>query len=118
MTSWLAGMSLFLLLNGNAPEGLLDAARQPVTPAVTPQSRPFGGLQLDLLPRRAQVFVDGDYAGLVDDFTGYYRHLSLPAGQHHIEVFTPGYLPLIFEVMIVPERTVTYRWSLQEAPRE
>ena len=83
----------------------------------SPQSRPNGGVQLDLEPRRAQVFVDGVYTGLVDDFTGYYQHLTLPAGRHGIEVFTPGYLPMIFEVMVVPDRTITYRRSLEEAPR-
>src|SRR5688572_29054735 len=114
MISWLAGMSgLVLLLSGSAPEALLDAMRQPNNP-VAVQSRPIGGVQLDLEPRRAQVFVDGAYMGLVDDYRGYYGHLALPAGWHRIEVLTPGYVPLIFDVMVVPDRTVTYRWSLQE----
>jgi hypothetical protein len=34
----------------------------------TAQARPIGGVQLDLEPRRAQVFVDGAYAGIVDDW--------------------------------------------------
>jgi len=72
----------------------------------------IGGVQLALEPRRAQVFVDGLYAGLVDDFAGYYRHLPLPAGNHRIEVFAPGYQPLIFDVTVVPDRTITYRQSL------
>lgn len=120
MISWLAGMSgLLLLLTGGATEALIDATRQPNNPVVGPvHSRPIGGLQLDVEPRRAQVFVDGAYAGVVGDFRGYYNHLALPAGLHRIEVLTPGFLPLIFEVMVVPDRTVTYRWSLQEAPGE
>jgi hypothetical protein len=119
MISWLAGMSgLLLLLTGSGTDALVGTARQPNNPVTQPvQSRPVGGVQLDVEPRRAQVFVDGDYAGLVDDFRGYYRHLSLPAGVHLIEVLTPGYLPLTFEVTVVPGRTITYRWSLEEAPR-
>ena len=92
--------------------------RQLNNPAARPgQMRPIGGVQLDLQPRRAQVFVDGANAGVVDDFSGYYRHLALPAGLHLIEIVTSGYVPLMFETMVVPDRTITYRWSLQEAPR-
>lgn len=119
MISWLVGSGLLLLLTGGATESLIGATQQPNSPVVdVVPSRPIGGLQLDLQPRRAQVFVDGAYAGLVDDFRGYYQHLALPAGLHRIEVLTPGYLPLIFEVMVVPDRTTTHRWSLQEAPRQ
>lgn len=118
MISWLAGMSgLLLLLTGGATDPLIGSVGQPNNLIVAPvESRPIGGLQLDLEPRCAQVFVDGAYAGLVDNFSGYYRHLALPAGLHRLEVFTPGYLPLIFEVTVVPDRTITYRRSLQEAP--
>jgi hypothetical protein len=104
--------SVLLLLSGAAADQLTGAAEWN-SPAVQPaQARPIGGVQLALEPRRAQVFVDGLYAGLVDDFAGYYRHLSLPAGYHRIEVFASGYLPLILDVTVVPDRTITYRQSL------
>src|SRR5262249_47426473 len=44
----------------------------------------LGGLQLDVEPRRADVYVDGVYAGPVADFSGYYHHLDLTAGYHRI----------------------------------
>jgi len=112
MMCWLAATgSVLLLLSGAAADQVTAAARN--SPAAQPaQARPIGGVQLALEPRRAEVFVDGLYAGLVDDFAGYYRHLPLPAGYHRIEVFAPGYQPLIFEVTVVPDRTITYRQSL------
>jgi hypothetical protein len=112
MMCWLAATgSVLLLLSGAAADQLAVAERS--SPAVqSAQARPMGGLQLALEPRRAQVFVDGLYAGLVDDFAGYYRHLPLPAGNHRIEVFAAGYQPLIFDVTVVPDRTITYRQSL------
>jgi hypothetical protein len=120
MMCWLAGMSgLLLLLTGGVTDAQNAANRQPTNPAVQAnESRPVGGVQLDLEPRRAQVFVDDDdtSAGRVDDFTGYYHPLMLPAGRHRIEVLTPGYMPLILRVMVVPGRTITYRQTLQEAP--
>jgi hypothetical protein len=34
-----------------------------------------------------------------------------------MEVLSPGYLPMIWDVIVVPGRTLTYRMSLQEASR-
>jgi hypothetical protein len=115
MMCWFAGMSsLLLLLSGNATASLAGTTRQAGNTVQSDQSRPVGGVQLDVEPRRAQVFVDGAYKGIVDDFRGYYQHLTLPAGRHRIEILESGYLPLIFRVTVVPDRTITYRWSLQD----
>jgi PEGA domain len=113
MLCWLAATGLMLLLLSGAAADQVTEASERNSPAVQPaQARPLGGVQLALEPRRAQVYVDGMYAGVVDDFAGYYRHLPLPAGNHRIEVFASGYLPLIFDVTVVPDRTITYRQSL------
>lgn len=90
-------------------------ADQPVefAAAVPPMDeRPRGGLQLDVDPRRALVYVDGLFAGIVDDFSGYYHHLEVSAGLHTIEIIAPGYEPLIVSVTVSPERTTTYRGTL------
>jgi hypothetical protein len=76
-----------------------------------------GGLQLDIEPRRALVYVDGWYAGVVDEFSGYYHHLEVAAGSHTIEILATDYEPLAFDVAISPGRTTTYRGSLQRAER-
>ena len=73
---------------------------------------PVGGVQLDIDPRRAQVFVDGTYVGLVEDFSGYYHHLELPAGPHDIAVVSPGYEPLALHVLVSPGATMTQRATL------
>ena len=76
-----------------------------------------GGLQLDIEPRRALVYVDGWYVGVVEQFSGYYRHLDLAAGSHTIEILATDYEPLAFDIAIAPGRTTTYRASLQRAER-
>ena len=76
-----------------------------------------GGLQLDMEPRRALVYVEGRYAGVVDQFSGYYRHLVVAAGSHTIEILATDYEPLAFDIAISPGRTTTYRGSLQRAER-
>src|SRR5262245_7319208 len=113
MMCWLAATGSVLLLLSGAAVDQLTAAAERNSPAVQPaQARPIGGVQLALEPRRAQVFVDGQYAGLVDDFAGYYHHLPLPAGYHHIEVYASGYLPLVFDVTVVPDRTIVFRQTM------
>ena len=80
------------------------------------EDAPLGGLQLDVEPRRAQVYVDGRQVGSVDQFSGYYHHLDLPAGPHQIEIIEPAYLPLTLDVVVSPGHTTTYRGTLTRAP--
>ena len=73
-------------------------------------ARLYGGLRITDAPHEAQVFADGYYVGIVDDFDGLFQHLNLEAGPHRIEVRLPGYDDAItFDVVIQPGRTITYR---------
>ena len=72
--------------------------------------RAYGGLRITDAPHEAQVFADGYYVGIVDDFDGVFQHLNLEAGPHRIEVRLPGYDDAVeFNVFIQPGRTITYR---------
>jgi hypothetical protein len=73
---------------------------------------PTGGVQLDIQPWSAEVYVDGAAIGRVEQFRGYYQHLTLPAGPHIIAVVAPGREPLIVGVTVIPGRVVTQRGSL------
>jgi hypothetical protein len=74
---------------------------------------PTGGVQLDVLPWSAQVYVDGAHAGRVEEFRGYYHHLELPAGPHTIILVAGGFAPHVFDVVVVPGKIVTYRTTLR-----
>lgn len=69
----------------------------------------YGGLRITGAPRDAQVFADGYYVGIVDDFDGIFQHLNLEAGPHHIEINEPGLQPVAFDVNIAPGHTETFR---------
>jgi hypothetical protein len=73
------------------------------------------GVRLNIPQRDAQVYVDGYYAGIVDDFDGVFQHLDLTAGPHRIEVRAPGYEPLTVDVNVEPGRTITYQGDMQPA---
>ena len=97
------------------PVPLYSGYAEPGAYASPLEGAPVGGLQLDIDPRRAQVFVDGTYAGLVEEFSGYFHHLELPAGPHDISVVAPGYEPLSFQVLVSPGATMTQRATLARA---
>jgi hypothetical protein len=75
-----------------------------------------GKLRLKLKPRDAEVYVDGYYAGVVDDFDGIFQRLHLDSGPHRIEVRAKGYEPLTFEVRITPDHTTTYEGEMKRIP--
>ena len=50
----------------------------------------YGDIRLQVQPRDAQVYVDGYYSGIVDDFDGVFQRLTLEVGPHHIELAAPG----------------------------
>ena len=75
-----------------------------------------GGLSLETVPDNAQVYVDGFYAGLAEDFGPRGRPMDLPAGSHHVEVRAPDHETLSFRVMIEPNQIVRYRGDLQRLP--
>jgi hypothetical protein len=65
-----------------------------------------GGVRIQGAPREAEVYVDGSYAGIVDDFDGSFQSLDLQAGPHQIEVRAPGRPPLRYDVNVQPGQTL------------
>jgi hypothetical protein len=102
--SWSVGV--FYGSDGYYPYGATPRAYYDPIPG-----RPYGGLRITDMPRDAQVFADGYYVGIVNDFDGIFQHLNLEAGPHHIEILLPGGYdpPVAFDVYIEPGRTTTYR---------
>jgi PEGA domain-containing protein len=88
--------------------------RAPAAPVyITPGSPYYGGVALEMSPYDADVWVDGNYAGKVQDFDGTQQPLTLVAGTHRIEVQAPGYAPLIFDVNVVGGEVIPYRGDLR-----
>ncbi len=75
-----------------------------------------GGVRLRIRPRDAQVFVDGHYAGIVDDFDGTFQSLRLEQGGHKIEIHMPGFEDLELDIHVQPGRTITLNEDLRPRP--
>ena len=48
-------------------------------------------LDLDVSPEEAEIWVDGAYMGIADNFDGFPEYLWLPVGQHTISLYLEGY---------------------------
>ena len=51
---------------------------------------PGSAVRLEVTPNDAEVYVDGYYAGIVDDFDGVFQRLRLPPGEHELTLFREG----------------------------
>jgi PEGA domain len=74
---------------------------------------PTGSLRLKIKPREGQVYVDGYFVGVIDEFDGVFQKLGIDAGGHRVEIKAPGHEPISFDVLITPGETVTYKGELR-----
>ena len=73
----------------------------------------YGRVRIQNAPGNAQVFVDGNYVGIVDDIDGARAGLSLDAGVHRIEIRANGLETVTFDVNLQAGQTITYRAHMQ-----
>ncbi len=74
-----------------------------------------GAVRVQVKPRDAQVFVDGYYVGVVDEFDGTFQRLRLDTGPHRIEIRKDGFETLRFDVRVTFDHTITLRGELKPA---
>jgi PEGA domain len=83
-----------------------------VKSAQLPTKDATGELKIDATPSRAVVFVDGQYAGHVDEFNGVGKAMLLTPGQHRLRIALPGYLPFDTMVDLRPQQKLKIQTEL------
>jgi len=76
-------------------------------------SAPCGGISFDIAPSTAQVYVDGVFAGLVEDFDGASEPLLLAPGAHYVEIRLAGFRTATFDATITPGEVTPYQGTLE-----
>jgi hypothetical protein len=71
-------------------------------------------VRFEVTPRQAEVFIDGYYAGIVDDFDGMLQRLRVQPGQHEIALYLDGYRTVRQRVYLARDRT--FKMNLQMEP--
>jgi hypothetical protein len=78
-----------------------------------------GSVRLQVQPREAEVFVDGYYAGTVDDFDGVFQRLNVEPGEHEVQLYLSGYRLFQQRVYLQPGKTFSIKHTLEPlAPGE
>jgi hypothetical protein len=88
-----------------------------VTPGpsnVAPGPSNSGGVSFEVNPAEAQVFVDGRYVGVAQSFDGTKQPLTLPAGQHRVELRAEGYQVVTFDVNVLAGQVIPYRGDMTQ----
>ena len=80
---------------------------------------PGASLRLDVKPKNAEVYVDGFYAGIVDDFSGTFKHLNVPAGEHDLTLYLEGYRTAKQHLRLTSDKTLKVKYTMEKlAPGE
>ena len=64
----------------------------------------------------AAVYVDGFYAGIVDDFNGVFQALPLTPGGHTIVLYLEGYRTVRHNIYLRPASSFTLRATMKRLP--
>lgn len=76
-------------------------------------------MRLQVTPRNTEVYIDGYYAGIVDNFDGTFQRLNIEPGQHEVELFLPGHRALSRNVYLQPGKTTSIKYAMEPlAPGE
>lgn len=90
------------------------SAASPVPAAIACEAgAPCGGISFDIGPANAQVYVDGVFAGVVEDFDARSEPLLLAPGTHYVEIRLAGYRTVSFDVTITPGEITPYQGTLE-----
>lgn len=69
-------------------------------------------LRLQVEPRETEVFIDGYWAGTVDDFDGLFQRLHLEPGEHEVELHLEGHRSMRQKIYLQPDATFRIRHTM------
>ena len=72
-----------------------------------------GSVRLQVSPSDAEVFVDGYFAGRVDDFDGVFQRLNIAPGEHEIQVYLAGYRPFTQRFYLQPGKSFNIKHAME-----
>jgi hypothetical protein len=71
---------------------------------------------VDVKPKEAAVYVDGYYAGIVDDFDGFFQRLTVSPGQHELTLYLDGYRTAHEQLNLARRAEYKLRYQMERLP--
>ena len=81
-------------------------------------SAELGAVDLNVKPKNTQVYLNGHYIGVTDNFDGFPRQLWLEGGTHELTLLRPGSEPLVREFEIRPGVKLDVRHRMRPGSSE
>jgi len=76
-------------------------------------------LKTEITPKQTEVYVDGYYAGVADDFDGVFQRLYTSPGGHAVTLRLNGYRTITRNIYVRPDSTYKLRETMEKlAPGE
>ena len=70
-------------------------------------------LRVQVTPKQTEVYIDGYYAGTVDDFDGVFQRLRLESGSHDLTLYLDGFRAVHQRIYVQPSTTFRVRYTMQ-----
>ena len=75
---------------------------------------PDASVKFDVKPKEAAVYVDGYFAGIVDDYDGAFQRLRTAPGGHEITLFLEGYRTFSERVYLGADNTFKFKHRMEK----
>ena len=75
---------------------------------------PDASVKFDVKPKEAAVYVDGYFAGIVDDYDGAFQRLRTAPGGHEITLFLEGYRTYSERVYLSADNTFKLKYRMEK----
>jgi hypothetical protein len=73
----------------------------------------WASARIEVKPKEAEVYLDGYYVGVVDQFDGIFQRLDIPPGQRELVIYMPGYHTLRERMAFAPGQSYHFKETLQ-----
>src|SRR5262245_34726256 len=75
---------------------------------------PEASVKFEVKPNDAAVYIDGYYAGIVDDFDGVFQRLHVQPGEHEIELYLDGYRTVRQKAYLSADKTFKVKYTMEK----
>jgi hypothetical protein len=75
-----------------------------------------GEVKTEITPKQAEVYVDGYYAGVADDFDGAFQRLYTSPGGHAVTFRLVGYRTVTRNIYVRPNSTSKLKETIEKLP--
>jgi len=75
---------------------------------------PGAAMRIEVTPHDAEVYLDGYYAGIVDDFNGTFQRLRTRPGEHEIVLYLDGYRTVHQKLMLTRDHTIKVKYTMEK----